>query len=513
MSSWNHGYVTDITYTKGYYATLNPLRIKLCFLAQKLLPPKVQNACELAFGQGVTLNFNAASANANWYGTDFNPSQAAFAQNLANISGAPVKIYDDSFEEFLARDDLPQFDFIALHGIYSWVTPEIRKQIESFIHKKLNVGGACLISYNCQPGWASIAPLRDLLRAYSTYLTPTGKPSSIRAKEGLEFVNELMALPSTEAIKNPQVTSMLQTLQKMDPTYLAHELLNENQIPFNFLEVNKQLENAKLDFASYCNFYDHLSNIQLSDQEREILSKVSHNRAIYEMLKDLIFATSFRSDYWAKGTVHLSDAQCEDELLKLQIVLIVPFSQINYNLQTRRGTLNLNGDFYSPILEFLKDNDPKSVKEIKALLEEKLKRKVKFTEILEALIALSCKDYIKLAQEQECAKQSKAYAQKLNSYIINQALKTPSYINHLLSPITGEAIPLNHFELLSLYAMTNARGKKDQIDLIFNALQDQKENISKDGKPLKDGEIKQELDKQIQNLEIWLPTLQKLQII
>ena len=32
MSDWSAGYVADIGYTYGYYAELNPLRVKLAFL-------------------------------------------------------------------------------------------------------------------------------------------------------------------------------------------------------------------------------------------------------------------------------------------------------------------------------------------------------------------------------------------------------------------------------------------------------------------------------------------------
>ena len=35
MNDWTAGYVADIGYTFGYYAELNPLRIKLAFLNVK----------------------------------------------------------------------------------------------------------------------------------------------------------------------------------------------------------------------------------------------------------------------------------------------------------------------------------------------------------------------------------------------------------------------------------------------------------------------------------------------
>lgn len=513
MSNWNYGYVTDITYTKGYYASLNPLRIKLCFLAQKLLPPKIDTACELGFGQGITLNFNAASANASWYGTDFNPSQATYAKSIANISRADVKIYDDSFEEFLNRKDLPQFDFIALHGIYSWVSPEVREQIIKFVRQKLAVGGVCLISYNCQPGWAAMAPMRDLLRAYATHLTPTGKPSAVRAREGLEFVSELLALPSTESIKNPQSIAMLQTLQKMDDVYLAHELLNEYQVSLNFLQMSQQLQSAKLDFASYCNYANHLISLQLSDAEKQLLSQTSNNRTIYEMLKDLMFATSFRSDYFAKGIVQLSDAQCNEELNKLQIVLSHPFEQLDYTLQTYRGTLKLNQDFYEPLFDVIKNYEPISIANLRESLASKLKREVQFSEIVESLIALGQKEYVKLVQEKDKVTQAMPQTQRLNTYILEQAFYSPNSINHLISPLTAEAVSFDRFDLISIYASLHKKSKNERVELIMQQLKKQGDKISKDGKALSDTEVKQELEKQIQNIQAWIPVLQKLQIL
>lgn len=510
MHSWNQGYVTDITYTRGYYSTLNPLRIKLCFLSQKLLPPTIKTACELGFGQGITLNFNATNPSIQWYGTDFNPSQAAFAKHLSTIAQTSLNVYDASFGELLERDDLPNFDFIALHGIYSWVSPKVREQILAFIQKKLNFGGVALISYNAQAGWASISPLGDLLRAYSSHLTPISKTSSMRAREGLNFINELMSLPSTEAIRNPQVSSLLQTLQKMDDTYLAHELLNGSQTAFNFLEISQDLEKAKLNFATYAEFGNHLINIQLSDQEKMLLSKVSHSRPIYEMLKDLMFATTFRNDYWVKGSVVLDNAQCLQELLQLRIVLTIPYTQANYTLNTRRGTLNLNEDFYKPILEILKSNEPIRVSEIKEHLQKTLGREIFYHELLESLIALSSKDYIKIAQEEKEIMQALQHTQKLNAHILQQALENHNYINHLVSPVTGEGVSLNRFELLFIYAYIH-QGKK-WIDFIADHLQKRDEKIVKDGKELSQDETRKEIQMQAEKIQEWIPTFEKLRI-
>lgn len=74
-------------------------------------------------------------------GTDFNPSQAAFAPEIASVTGADARLFDESFAEFCARDDLQEFDFIGLHGIWSWVSDVNRGVIVDFVRRKLKVGG------------------------------------------------------------------------------------------------------------------------------------------------------------------------------------------------------------------------------------------------------------------------------------------------------------------------------------------------------------------------------------
>jgi predicted O-methyltransferase YrrM len=88
MSDWTAGYVADVGYTFGYYTELNPLRLRLAFLNAGLAFPEVSTACELGFGQGMSTNIHAAALASQWFGTDFNPSQAGFAQELAAASGA-----------------------------------------------------------------------------------------------------------------------------------------------------------------------------------------------------------------------------------------------------------------------------------------------------------------------------------------------------------------------------------------------------------------------------------------
>ena len=167
MNDWTAGYVADIDYVFAYHSELNPLRIRLALLSAGLAVPQIETACELGFGQGLSVNIHAAASPIRWYGTDFNPAQAAFAQEVANESGVDSHLFDQAFNEFCQRDDLPDFDYIGLHGIWSWISDENRAVIVDFVRRKLKVGGVLYISYNTSPGWAAMIPMRDILTQHA----------------------------------------------------------------------------------------------------------------------------------------------------------------------------------------------------------------------------------------------------------------------------------------------------------------------------------------------------------
>ena len=52
MQDWTSGYVSDLSYTYGYYIELNPFRLRMAFLNAGLVFPEFDTACELGFGQG-----------------------------------------------------------------------------------------------------------------------------------------------------------------------------------------------------------------------------------------------------------------------------------------------------------------------------------------------------------------------------------------------------------------------------------------------------------------------------
>jgi hypothetical protein len=72
--------------------------------------PNITIDGELGYGQGLSANLHAAASLVQWWGTDFNPSQAAFAGEAAAVAGSGAHLSDEAFAEFAGREDLPDFD-------------------------------------------------------------------------------------------------------------------------------------------------------------------------------------------------------------------------------------------------------------------------------------------------------------------------------------------------------------------------------------------------------------------
>src|SRR5262245_54622925 len=138
MTSWTSGYTAEVTYTAGFYRELTPSILDLAALAKSVaVQPSTSPfaMCELGCGRGVTTNvLAAANPPGQFPATDFNPAHIVEARALATAGGLKnVQFSNASFAEFIEDPALPQFDIIALHGIFSWVSEANRRTIVAFI--------------------------------------------------------------------------------------------------------------------------------------------------------------------------------------------------------------------------------------------------------------------------------------------------------------------------------------------------------------------------------------------
>ncbi|MGD0961050.1 MAG: class I SAM-dependent methyltransferase [Methylomonas sp.] len=341
MTEWSEGYIAEIDYTFGYYQELNPLRINLAFLQAGLAVPQVATACELGFGQGLSANIHAAGSAVEWLGTDFNPAQACFAKELAATCGSNAQFYDQSFSEFCLREDLPDFDYIGLHGIWSWISDENRAIIADFIRRKLKAGGVLYISYNTTPGWSALLPLRDLLTEHAELIGASGGGIVPRINGALEFADQLLAVNPAYGRSNPQIAERLKLMKDQNRNYIAHEYFNRDWKPMSFSRVADWLTPAKVKFACSAHFLDFFDNVNLTQQQQSLVNTLP-DTYFRETVRDYIINQQFRRDYWIKGARRLKSLEQMEALRSQRVLLTATRDEISLKQTGAVGEINLS---------------------------------------------------------------------------------------------------------------------------------------------------------------------------
>ena len=129
----------------------------------------------------------------------------------------------------LGSDDLGTYDYIIVHGVYSWVPAPVQEKILSICRDHLNTDGLAYVSYNTYPGWRAKQAVREMLRHHTQRIdAPRAK-----AEAALTFLG---ALPTATDLPGDPAAIVADRLRQdlesvEDPvTYLAHEyLIDANQ--------------------------------------------------------------------------------------------------------------------------------------------------------------------------------------------------------------------------------------------------------------------------------------------
>lgn len=481
MTDWTSGYVADIGYTFGYYTELNPLRIRLAFLNAGLVPPNVGTACELGFGQGMSTNLHAAASLVHWAGTDFNPAQAGFAQELARISGSGAQLFDEAFEQFCTRTDLPEFDYIGLHGIWSWISDSNRKVIVDFIRRKLKVGGVLYISYNTQPGWAAMVPMRDLLTQHAEVLGAEGAGIVNRIDSALTFVEQLLQANPTYARANPQIAERIKKIKEQDRHYVAHEYFNLDWQPMAFAKMGEWLKPAKLNWACSANYLDAIDAVNLSAEQQTLLKSIPDDM-FRQTVRDFCVNQQFRKDYWVKGARKLSPLEQAELLRAERVVLAQQRADVSLKVTGSLGEATMQEAVYAPILDALADHKVKSLAQLEIGLKEK---NINFSQILQAVLVLSSTGAILPVQTDSNIAKVKERTQTLNKYLMHKA-RASSELNYLASPLSGGAIVVPRFHQLFLLALKQKDSKEaaQLANFVWQILATQGQRLVKEGKAL-----------------------------
>lgn len=374
MSAWSDGYNADIAYTHGAYRELAPGYLSYVCLLNGIRPPRTDRPfryCELGCGQGMTLNILAAThPQGRFVGIDFNPLHIAGARRLAEEAELPnVAFHERSFQQ-VATDGLPAedagdgFDIIALHGVYSWISPENRQAVVDILERMLKPGGLVYLSYNSQPGWAPLMPLQKLILAHAA-ANPARSDRQFDAALG--FLNRLSEAGAGYFAANGAAGQHLGMMAGQDRRYLSHEYLNSHWEPLGHAQVAKDLARAKLGYAGSATIPQNFDDLAVRAELRPILAEIA-DPTLAQTVRDFAVNQVFRRDVFVRGPEAMPRAEAEAELKRLRFTLLVPREDASLAIPVPLGELRHDPALGLPILDALAAGTP-SLGEIAAMPE------------------------------------------------------------------------------------------------------------------------------------------------
>ncbi|WP_297506509.1 class I SAM-dependent methyltransferase [uncultured Caulobacter sp.] len=480
-TEWSAGYVTDVNYTFGYYGELNPLRCRLPLLLSGWHAPKVENACELGFGQGLSVSIHAAAQpSVNWYGTDFNPSQAAFASEMVGLAGADAKLYDEAFAEFCHRADLPDFDFIGLHGIWTWISDENRAVLVDFVRRKLKPGGVLYVSYNTLPGWSATAPLRHLMKRHAEVMGAPGQGIIGRTDAALGFMDRFLALEPLYAKANPVAVERLKQIKDQDRKYLAHEYMNRDWSPMYFSDMEAWLREAKVSFGSSAFTLDNIHELNMTPAQVEFM-RSAPDASLRETIRDFCVNQQFRRDYWVRGLRAVAGHEQVTTLREERVVLTTGKEELPKTVRGATGEALLLDQIYQPIFELLLDHRPHTIQELESHLGAK---GVNFVQLSSALMILLGLGAIHPAGPGQDISKAKTRTTALNKAIARRSVSVGD-IGTFASPVIAGGVAAPRFQQLFWMSKQNGAKTPDEwAAFVWSLLQSQGQAIIKDGATL-----------------------------
>ncbi len=484
---WTAGYVSDVEYTAGFYSEQAPGLLNFACILNGVEPVdtnKPFNYCELGFGRGLTVNvLAAANPQGRFYAADFNPSHVAGARQLASSAGLDnLFLLESSFEQMAQGqiEGLPQFDFITLHGIYTWVTAENRAHIVQFINRYLKPGGIVYLSYNAMPGWACAQPLQKILVEHAA-LNPNR--SDVQIHQAAQFVDKLQQLNAGFITANPGLKPRLATLNSADRHYLVHEYMHRHWQPMYHIDVANDLAEAKLDYVGSADLPLAYRQMYLSTEQFSLLESIP-DRRMRETVHDYLLNIGFRKDVFVRGARRMSLLRQNEYLAQLGLVLLQPGDACQMAFKLNVGEMQGRPETYAPLFDRLAEG-PQTFVELNNLFGGGGRMSPSLIEAASLLIATGQVAVYALDKPPAAA----VSALSLNQQLLDRVRFADDY-QVLAAHLTGSGVATNFIERLFL-SVLNAQPEADSTTLAtagFGIMQILGRNMIKDGKNLETAE-------------------------
>lgn len=428
------GYVGDIPYLRHFIRELAPAWLDLVALLWGVEPPDREGGfawCDLGCGQGVTAAVLAALQPAgHFHGIDVLPGHIDNARRLASALGANNAVFHAADFAAAADMDLPKFDYITAHGVYSWVDGKVRADLRRFVDRHLKPGGLVYLSYNALPGRAVDVPFQRLVRSYGQSLPAD---SGAQAAAALAFARRLRAMKVPSLVLSPLCGHFTDRKSGHPGHYLAHELMVGHWNPPGVMEVRADMAEIGLLPVGSATLVDNFDAFVLGKAARRILAKIA-DANLRESVRDLFLDTAFRRDVFVRAPFEIDERERRRRVLGRVFALARPARRVDYHLATPAGRVS----FDNPVSRHIVGTLATGPRRLEALVTPAITQR----DIVANAMVLASANYIMPVEP------GKAAVSAINRLVLDR-LETPEELQFLALPC-GTALRIGRSPLLRL---------------------------------------------------------------
>jgi methyltransferase-like protein/2-polyprenyl-3-methyl-5-hydroxy-6-metoxy-1,4-benzoquinol methylase len=282
----------EVPYSSHPYSASHPHRMAVMASLFGLQPADVERCRVLELGcasGGNLIPMAAVAPESEFIGIDLSTVQVADghktieALGLKNVDLRRMSIMD-------VDESMGEFDYIIVHGVYSWVPAEVRRKILDICGERLRPQGVAYVSYNTYPGWHMRGTVRDMMLYHtSKYQKPMEKAAHARAL--LDFLCK--AVPEDGGAYGTLLRREMDLMRNQADNYVLHDHLETVNHPVYFHEFARSAEESGLQFMSEADL-GSMSLQGLNADTRNIIKQLSRNLIECEQYVDFIRNRTFR---------------------------------------------------------------------------------------------------------------------------------------------------------------------------------------------------------------------------
>ncbi len=195
-----------------------------------------------------------------------------------------------------------RFDYIIVHGVYSWVPPAVRDKILSVLATNLAPHGIACVSYNALPG----AHLRNLARSILHFHVRGVSDPLARAAQSRKLMQFLASAADEEQIYGFILRDQQHRIESLPDEVFIHDDLDEGSTPFFLYQVVEAAARRGMQYLADSDF--PIRGLQgRSEDVCKMLSPIPETEiAVREQYLDFIDGRSFRTSLFCHHDIDLN---------------------------------------------------------------------------------------------------------------------------------------------------------------------------------------------------------------